>query len=42
MLWNWTAKLYSLEEAAGNGDYCIYGKAAEQVVAEHYKSFDKA
>jgi hypothetical protein len=37
MLWDWPAQLYSLEEAASNDDYCIYGKKAEHVVAEHYR-----
>ena len=36
MLWDWPAELYDAAEAASNDDYCIYGKRATTVVAEHY------
>ena len=36
MLWDWPARLYALDDAAHNDDYCIYGKAAEAVVRQHY------
>lgn len=38
MLWDWPAELYDVAEAASNDDYCIYGKQAAIVVAEHYRS----
>ena len=37
MLWDWPAKLYPADEAAANGDYCFYGKAAEKIVFERYR-----
>ncbi|WP_018752745.1 glycoside hydrolase family 113 [Paenibacillus sanguinis] len=36
MLWDWPTQLYSLEEAAQDDGYCVYGKQAEAVVAEAY------
>ncbi|WP_438444043.1 glycoside hydrolase family 113 [Gorillibacterium sp. sgz5001074] len=36
MLWDWPARLYPLEEAAANRDYCMYGKSAEPVVRDAY------
>jgi len=36
MLWDWPARLYALDDAADNDDYCIYGKVAEAVVRQHY------
>ncbi|RFA20567.1 glycoside hydrolase family 113 [Subtercola boreus] len=36
MLWDWPAVLYLAEDASGNDDYCIYGKAAASVVRQHY------
>ncbi|WP_256756990.1 1,4-beta-xylanase [Cohnella sp. WQ 127256] len=38
MLWDWPAKLYSLEQAVHNNDYCMYGKKAETVVRDYYLS----
>ncbi len=38
MLWDWPARLYPLDEAAGNTDYCMYGKPGAEVVAEYYAS----
>lgn len=38
MLWDWPAKLYSLEEAASNDDYCMYGKKAAPIVRDYYTS----
>lgn len=34
--WDWSTKLYPLEEAATNNWFDIYGKKAEQVVREFY------
>ena len=36
MLWDWPARLYGLEEAALNDDYCMYGKLAEETVKTFY------
>lgn len=36
MLWDWPATLYAEEDAHSNGDYCVFGKPAERVVAEWY------
>lgn len=36
MLWDWPASLYTLEEAANNDDYCIYGKPAAELVKSFY------
>ena len=36
MLWDWPAILYPRESAASNTDYCIYGKPAEELVANVY------
>ncbi|MNN23817.1 hypothetical protein D3C81_1372250 [compost metagenome] len=38
MLWDWPAQLYALEEASGNDDYCMYGKAAAPVIKDYYTS----
>ena len=38
MLWDWPARLYPLEEAAGNDDYCMYGKPAAGIIHEYYSS----
>ena len=38
MLWDWPAELYAIEHAAANDDYCVYGKAAATIVAEHFAS----
>ncbi|MFC4304290.1 glycoside hydrolase family 113 [Cohnella boryungensis] len=38
MLWDWPAKLYGKQEAAGNGDYCFYGKEAERIVRDNYRA----
>ena len=37
-LWDWRAKQYDISEACINGGYDVYGKPAEAVVAEFYKS----
>jgi hypothetical protein len=36
MLWDWPPRLYALEAAATDDDYCVYGKPAEDVVRQHY------
>ena len=36
MLWDWPAKLYPLDEAARNDDYCPYGKQAAEVLRRWY------
>ena len=36
MLWDWPPRLYALEAASTDDDYCIYGKPAEEVVRQHY------
>ncbi|MEK4512172.1 glycoside hydrolase family 113 [Paenibacillus sp. FSL K6-2524] len=38
MLWDWPAVLYPQEIAPTNDDYCVFGKEAESVIAEHYVS----
>ncbi|OKP82756.1 1,4-beta-xylanase [Paenibacillus helianthi] len=38
MLWDWPARLYPLEAAAENDDYCMYGKSAAGVIKEYYSS----
>lgn len=37
MLWDWPAELYDVSQAETNDDYCIYGKQAADVVAQHYR-----
>lgn len=37
-LWDWKAHLHPVEEAAENTDYALYGKPAERVVHDYYKS----
>lgn len=39
-LWDWPPTLYSLEDAAQNDDYCMYGKAGAIVVARHFSRTD--
>ena len=36
MLWDWPARLYSVEEASLNDDYCMYGKQAGETVRNYY------
>jgi len=36
MLWDWPARLYAPQDAAGNDDYCMYGKPAEVIVRDYY------
>lgn len=36
MLWDWPARLYALDEAAANDDYCPYGKQASEVLRRWY------
>ncbi|MBC7725553.1 MAG: 1,4-beta-xylanase [Burkholderiaceae bacterium] len=36
MLWDWPARLYAVEDAPANDDYCVYGKPAGDVVRRHY------
>lgn len=38
MLWDWPAVLYPIDEAASNKDYCIYGKPAEELIAQVYSN----
>jgi hypothetical protein len=38
MLWDWPPRLYPLEAASTDDDYCIYGKPAEDLVRQHYAS----
>lgn len=40
-LWSWRDTLYPLEQAAAMGDYELYGKAAEAVVAKYYDEIKK-
>ncbi|MEK3686727.1 glycoside hydrolase family 113 [Paenibacillus sp. FSL R10-2736] len=42
MLWDWPAQLYPLDEAAGNDDYCMYGKPAAGIIEEYYSSKTKS
>ena len=41
MLWDWPAVLYPIEQADSNRDYCVFGKPAEQLLAEVYKKQQK-
>ncbi|WP_150274574.1 glycoside hydrolase family 113 [Paenibacillus tepidiphilus] len=36
MLWDWPAALYPLETAAGNDDYCMYGKVSAPLIKSFY------
>ncbi|WP_416812020.1 glycoside hydrolase family 113 [Demequina sp.] len=36
MLWDWKAQLHTLEEAATNAEYAVYGKLAEHTIAQRY------
>ena len=36
MLWDWPARLFDEADAATDGDYCMFGKAAETVVRAEY------
>lgn len=36
MLWDWPAKLYDRDQTMDDDGYCIFGKEAENVVAEAY------
>ncbi|WP_151737784.1 glycoside hydrolase family 113 [Paenibacillus tengchongensis] len=38
MLWDWPAALYTLEEAAGNDDYCMYGKSSAPFIRAYYEA----
>ncbi|NEE00681.1 glycoside hydrolase family 113 [Phytoactinopolyspora halotolerans] len=38
MLWDWPPRLYAIDEAAHNDDYCVYAKPAQDVVGEHYRA----
>jgi len=38
MLWDWPSLLYTEEEAADNGDYCMFGKQAEETVKSYYSA----
>lgn len=42
MLWDWPAQLYPLDEAAGNDDYCMYGKPAAGIIEAYYGSKTKS
>ncbi len=37
VLWDWPADLYPIEDAAGDDDYCPYGKEAASVIRDHYQ-----
>jgi len=39
MLWDWPAELYDAADAAGNDDYCPYGKPAAKVMADQYRAW---
>jgi hypothetical protein len=39
MLWDWPADLYPPEEAAGNDDYCPYGKPAALFMTAQYAAW---
>lgn len=39
MLWDWPANLYAREDAAGNDDYCPYGKPAAPYLVEQYSQW---
>lgn len=36
MLWDWPARLYPIEEAAQNDDYCMYGKQAANLIKDYF------
>ncbi|MRN55959.1 glycoside hydrolase family 113 [Paenibacillus monticola] len=36
MLWDWPARLYPIEEATHNDDYCMYGKQAATLIKEYF------
>lgn len=40
-LWDWRGKQYTLQEAVAHGGYDVYGKPAEQVVANFYNNIEK-
>lgn len=40
-LWDWKAKLHSMESAATNDDYAIYGKPVEHVINKYYSRISK-
>ena len=37
MLWDWPPRLYAADAAAGNDDYCPYGKPAGEFLREAYR-----
>jgi hypothetical protein len=41
MLWDWPATLYPQSEAAGNDDYCPYGKPAGAFLTEQYRDWQQ-
>lgn len=40
-LWDWKALLYPIEKAEEDTDYALYGKPAEQIVFDYYKSVER-
>ncbi|WP_223878454.1 glycoside hydrolase family 113 [Microbacterium radiodurans] len=41
-LWDWPASLYDPADAAGNDDYCPYGKPAGELMRRHYADLTAA
>lgn len=41
MLWDWPAILYPVDSASANKDYCVYGKPAEQLIAQVFEDVQK-
>ncbi|ULO06089.1 1,4-beta-xylanase [Paenibacillus sp. 19GGS1-52] len=41
MLWDWPARLYPIEEAAQNDDYCMYGKQAASLIKDYFTTKTK-
>ncbi|WP_379136139.1 1,4-beta-xylanase [Paenibacillus sp. sgz500958] len=41
MLWDWPARLYPIEEAPTNDDYCMYGKQSSAIISAYYTSQGK-
>lgn len=39
MLWDWPARLYAEQDAAGNDDYRPYGKPAGAFMAAQYRAW---
>jgi hypothetical protein len=39
--WDWPTKLYNEDKAKEDKGFCIYGKAAEQIVREYNLKFNR-